>query len=139
MNPQPKINLILADDSSDFNEAVSFFLSRYPALNILDVCENGQELLESEHLSQADVILLDIRMPIMDGLEATRAIKKDRPNLKVIGITMDEDELLLKETEEAGFDGLIYKVNVVRHLLDEVERVFADIPGKDPISTRILN
>lgn len=103
------INVILADDQEIVREGIKMILSLDNEINILGEAENGKQLLEVLSEKTPDVILMDIRMPIMDGVEATRLIKEKYPNIKVIILTtFNEDEYIFKGLKN-GADGYILK------------------------------
>ncbi len=105
------IKILIADDQSLFREALKTLLSAYPGLEIVGDASNGEEALRLAFTLAPDVVLMDLRMPVMDGVEATRKIVKLGKNIKVIVLTtFDEDETV--------FDGL--RAGAVGYLLKDV-------------------
>ena len=84
-----KINLVIADDEQLFRSGIRFLLEREENFNVIYEARNGQELLDfiSNTEEFPDVILMDLKMPEMDGIEATKAIHKSHPNIKIIALT----------------------------------------------------
>ncbi|WP_315067733.1 response regulator transcription factor [uncultured Clostridium sp.] len=104
------INVILVDDQKIVREGIKMILSLDNEINVIEEAENGKHLLEilSEGILP-DVILMDIRMPIMDGVEATKIIKENYINIKVIILTtFNEDEYIFDGITN-GADGYILK------------------------------
>ena len=102
------INIILVDDQKIVREGIKMILSLEEEINIMDEAENGRQLLEILNDDKLpDVILMDVRMPIMDGVEATKIIKKNYKNIKVIILTtFNEDEYIFDGIKN-GADGYI--------------------------------
>ena len=87
------IKILIADDQSLFREALKTLLSAYPGLDIVGDASNGEEALRLAFTLAPDVVLMDLRMPVMDGVEATRKIVKLGKSIKVIVLTtFDDDE-----------------------------------------------
>lgn len=103
------INVILVDDQEIVREGLKMILSLYEEINILAEAENGKQLITLLEKLQPDVILIDVRMPIMDGVEATKIIKEKYENIKVIILTtFNEDEYIFKAIKN-GADGYLLK------------------------------
>jgi len=104
-----QIKVAIADDHKIFRKGV--ILSMRPYMNIKFVMEadNGEELLEKIPESMPDVILCDLRMPIKDGIDATKAITKNFPGIRVIILTMYEDERFVGHLMDCGAAGYLLK------------------------------
>jgi len=105
------IKILIADDQSLFREALRTLLSAYPGLEIVGDASNGEEALRLAFTLNPDVVLMDLRMPVVDGVEATRKIVKLGKNIKVIVLTTFDDD-------ETVFDGL--RAGAVGYLLKDV-------------------
>ena len=118
-----KIKIIIADDYPRYIQGLKHILSTSSIYKILDECENGLELTKSPELPFVNVLLVDIDMPVMNGIEAAKKINWDYPQLPMIAITMHQDTLYLNDIIGAGFKAFIYKPEAADNLLNVIEQV----------------
>ena len=118
-----KIKIILVDDNKIFNEGLNVILSKCPNYYILDSCGSGLELLECPHLHKADIILLDIQMPLMNDLEVAKKINIKYPYIKMLALSMHIDKVFLEDIIEAGFNGFIYKPDTSKKINEVIPRI----------------
>jgi len=97
--------LVIADDHALLRSGIRSMLAGEPDLEVVGEAANGQEALELCRSLQPDLVLMDVRMPRMDGLAATRAIKEEFPRTSVVMVTMQEDPDYLFEAVIAGAAG----------------------------------
>ena len=103
------IKVALADDQTIVREGIKMILSLDGELNVIFEAGDGNELLDKMKLHKPDVVLMDIRMPVLDGVEATRIIKEKYPDVRVIILTtFNEDEYIFQGLKN-GADGYILK------------------------------
>jgi DNA-binding NarL/FixJ family response regulator len=103
------IRVVMADDHEIFRDGFKLMLSRNKDIQLIAEAENGRELVELVGIHSPDVVVTDIKMPIMDGIEATKAIKSKFPEVAIIGLSMfDEDDLII-EMLDAGALGYLLK------------------------------
>ena len=98
-------------------------LNSEPNLQIIDEAKDGQETIELTRLQRPDLVLMDVRMPKVNGLEATRTIKEELPTTKVLIMSAYEDPGLDSEAVRAGADGYVLKLSPVRELSDAIRGV----------------
>lgn len=103
------IRTILVDDHAIIRDGISFLLQQEPDIEIVDQAGNGQELLEKLANAPADVVLMDINMPIMGGEEATRRVRALYPQTQVLILSMLDHEAYIGRMLEAGATGYILK------------------------------
>jgi DNA-binding NarL/FixJ family response regulator len=111
MSPQPvkKLRLLLADDQSLFREALRTLLALQPDFEIVAEAENGERAVALAKVHKPDVVLMDLRMPVMGGVEATRRLVQACPTARVVVLTtFDEDEEIF-EALRAGALGYLLK------------------------------
>jgi len=114
------IKILIADDQSLFREALKTLLSAYPGLDIIGDASNGEEALRLAFTLSPDVVLMDLRMPIMDGVEATRKIVKLGKNIKVIVLTTFDDDETVFEGLRAGAVGYLLKDVSAEKLIEAI-------------------
>jgi DNA-binding NarL/FixJ family response regulator len=103
------IRVVMADDHEIFRDGFKLMLSRNKDIELIAEAENGRDLVELVGTHSPDVVVTDIKMPIMDGIEATRVIKSKHPQIGIIGLSMfDEDDLII-EMLDAGALGYLLK------------------------------
>jgi DNA-binding NarL/FixJ family response regulator len=117
-----RITIVIADDHRSYGEALEIALDREDDLVVLDVVDGGADAIRSTTERHPDVVLMDLRMPHVDGIEATRRIREEDGQAAIIILTGDEDELSLARAIEAGARGSVSKaapiadvVRAVRH------------------------
>ena len=118
-----KIKLIVADDSKAFMKALLTLLSENPKYEVLDICADGQELVQSPKLGYADVVLTDIEMPQMNGIQAAKKINQLFNHIPIVALTMHKDKIFLNDIISVGFKGFIYKPEMADNLFDVIDSV----------------
>jgi DNA-binding NarL/FixJ family response regulator len=109
-NPLP-IRVIIADDHVLFRTGVIAALSSKKDIKIVHEAENGQHLLNLIETVDTDIVLLDIQMPIMDGITALPELKKRAPHIKVIMLTMMDDHSMINKLMELGANSYLSKTS----------------------------
>lgn len=123
MMSKEKINIILVDDSKAFLEALQVVLKKCTNCNVIDICYNGKELVGCESLPKADLIISDIEMPEMNGIEAAKRVNYSYPQLPMLALTMHIEGVFLEDIVMAGFRGFVYKPEVSIKLNDVINKV----------------
>ncbi|MDX2046990.1 MAG: response regulator transcription factor [Chitinophagaceae bacterium] len=103
------IKVAIADDHKIFRKGVILSLRSYTNIKFVQEAENGDELLQGIPESQPDVILMDLRMPQKDGIESTKVISRQYPDIRVLVLTMYEDERFVSHLMENGANGYLLK------------------------------
>lgn len=86
-------------------------LNACPDIQVVGEAENGEQAVELVQTLQPDVVVMDINMPVLNGIEATRLIKARHPSIYVIGLSMHGDQIVIKTFSEAGGDKYVNKGN----------------------------
>ena len=118
------IKILIADDQSLFREALRTLLNAYPGLDIIGDASNGEEALRLAFTLSPDVVLMDLRMPIMDGVEATRKIVKLGKSIKVIVLTTFDDDETVFEGLRAGAVGYLLKDVSAAKLIEAIRAAY---------------
>ena len=123
--PGPAARLVIADDHPLAREGMRAMLASEPDLEIVGEAEDGQEALGLCRRLRPDLVLMDVRMPKMDGLEATREIKRELPRTIVLMVTSHENPDYLLEALKAGAGGYVLKEVSQRRMTEEIRRALA--------------
>jgi DNA-binding NarL/FixJ family response regulator len=126
--------LLLADDHDLVRDGFHRMLGREPDLEVVGEAANGREAVELCRSLRPDLVLMDVRMPEMDGLEATRTIKAERPEVSVLVVSTHENPDYLFEALKAGAAGYVLKDAPKRRLVDAVRRV---LNGESPLNQEL--
>ena len=108
---EKKIKIVLADDHNIVLDGLKSLIRETPDIEVIGAAHNGNEALQiiSLNRSEIDIAVLDIEMPVMDGLETTRRILAEFPKIKVLILTMHEKDSFIQEIVKAGASGYILK------------------------------
>jgi DNA-binding NarL/FixJ family response regulator len=129
-----EIRVMVVDDHHDTREALSVLIRGTHGLMLCGVCDSGNGVTERVTAQRPDVILMDLNMPLVDGIEATRTIKKNFPGIQILVQTVFEDEEKIFAAISAGASGYVLKSTQPAKL---VEAVFEIYNGGSPMSPSI--
>ncbi len=119
-----RIKVLLADDHLILREGIRLLLEKVSDMEIVGEADNGEEAVAKvEHLAP-DVVLMDITMPRMNGLEATRQIKQKHPEMKILILTMHETDQYIAGMLEAGASGYVVKAATSSELISAIRAVY---------------
>lgn len=121
-----KIRCVIADDHKLFRQGVIFSLSEYDTLVMVGEAEDGQQLIDMLEETRPDVILMDLKMPGMDGIEATRYIHQHYPDIRILVLSMYDDEKFIVHLMETGASGYLLKNAEPEEILGAIEAAFAN-------------
>jgi DNA-binding NarL/FixJ family response regulator len=116
------VRILVVDDHPVVRHGLRMLLSR-PEWEIIDEAADGIEAVDKANLLKPDVIVLDVSMPRMDGLEACRRIRKSVPESEILIVTQHDSAQMMREAITAGARGYVVKSNVARDLPTAVEAV----------------
>lgn len=122
-----KITLAIADDHRLFREGLSSIFRQYPTIEVIIEAANGQELLDKIAVAAAspDVVLMDLDMPVLDGMKATEILKKTYPQIKVLVISMHNQDQIILKMLDLGANGYLLKDAEADELIKAIETVKA--------------
>ncbi|MCB2222067.1 MAG: response regulator transcription factor [Bacteroidetes bacterium] len=118
--------VIIVDDHVIFRKGLYTILNEIDFIKVVGEASNGNELLELLKKQPADVILMDIKMPVMDGIEATKKVSARYPDIKVIALTMFEEISYFNKMIEAGASGFLLKKTTSEELERAINLVLED-------------
>lgn len=136
MTEMEPYRIVIADDHSLFRDVVKKSIEEVPELQVVGTAGDGLELLEVLRKSPVDMIILDIAMPNLQGIEVTQQIKNLYPGLKILILTMHKSQEHVIRAMEAGADGYLVKENTYTDLIAAIDALRE---GKTYISSLISN
>lgn len=122
---EEKLKIVIVDDSNTFAESIKYFIEKILFLEVILIVQNGNELIDSNLYQRADLILMDIEMPEINGIETAKQVLWRYNNLKLIAITNYEDNAYLSQLISAGFKGCVFKRNIYSELEEAIEKIMS--------------
>lgn len=128
------IEVIICDDQEVVCQGLKAILGTSPEISVAGIANNGLEALELLEKKDADVVLMDLKMPIMNGIHATRAIKVKHPEVKVLVLTTYDADAWLFDAVRNGADGYLLKDTSREDLIQAISEVTA---GNTPVDSKV--
>ena len=119
-----KIRLLLADDHAVLRAGLKTLFSAQPDLEVVAEAATGEEAVRKSREVAPDIVLMDITMPGLKGVQATQEIKRQNPNIKVLVLTMHEEESYLYQMLRAGADSYVPKKAAATELIDAIRATY---------------
>ncbi|MFH6602929.1 response regulator [Maribacter algicola] len=115
-----KYSVAIVDDHTLLSQAISSLVQSFDGFSSLYICKNGKELLNKleDPKNIPDIVLMDINMPILNGIETSEILREDYPNIKVLALSIEEDENTILQMLRAGARGYLMK-DTEREILEE--------------------
>ena len=117
------IRIALADDHQSITDGIKLLINYRDNIEFVGIAQDGEALLELIELKRPNIVITDLRMPKMDGIQATRVIKKEYPNIKVLALSMFDQHEAVRQMVDAGVSGYVLKNSSLEHLLEAIEKV----------------
>ncbi len=135
-----KIKVLIADDHTILRQGIKALLDNQKGIEVIGEAKDGREVLKAVENSMPDVVLMDIAMPGLNGLEATRRIKKKFPAMKVLVLTMYTNEEYIFQVLNAGANGYLVKETAFQDLISAIEAVYRNEAFMSPsISKKVID
>lgn len=133
------IKVLVADDQELIRESLKIVLNSKPGIEVTDTVANGQEVVRSVRQEKPDVILMDIRMPKMDGVQCTKIIKDNYPAIKIIILTTFDDDEYVYSALKFGASGYLLKGVSMDELVNAIATVHSGRAMINPdITTKVV-
>jgi two-component system, NarL family, response regulator LiaR len=126
------INVLLADDHDILRDGLSTVMNEFPDINVVGMAGSGWDAIDQCNALQPDVVLMDILMPDIDGLSATRIIREHHPNIRVVVLSSFEEEHLVQSAHEVGVSGYLLKNVSIDELANAIRDAYLGKPGTFP-------
>ena len=128
------IRIVITDDHQLFRDGIANLLSTSPHIEVVAQAKNGQEAIEKAKRLKPDIMIMDLSLPIINGVDATRILHQELPETKVLVLSMHADENYIKEALEAGAFGYLFKDCTYDQLIEAINSVYQ---GKKYLSDKI--
>jgi DNA-binding NarL/FixJ family response regulator len=128
MGEEAPIRVVIADDHRSFGEALQIALDKEQDLAVIEIVTDGNEAVRAATSGHPDVVLMDLQMPGIDGIEATKRIRDEGVDSAVIILTGDEDDVGLARAVQAGAKGVLRKTEPVLDLASAIRRAHRGEP-----------
>ena len=134
-----KIRVLIADDHPIFLEGLCTLIAlKYPEIEVVAAVQTGREAVDKERELAPDMVLLDIRMPDLDGIEAARLMRQRRPELKIVMLTTFNEKDLVSEALRAGAKGFVLKQKPVSEVIHDLKAVYyGNVLISDPAAEKL--
>ena len=126
---QQLVRLVIADDHALVREGLVLLLKRVPGIRVVAEAGDGDQAIALAHEHQPDVVLMDVHMPVLDGLKATERLARELPAVRVIGLSMYEDDEIGPAMHRVGAVGYLSKDCSASELAAAIRRVATNAPA----------
>ena len=132
-------NVLLVDDHDLMREGMRLIINRFPSINVVGELSDGSKL-EKYNLSNVDLILMDIKMSKMNGIDATKLAKRRKPSIKVIALSMHEEDSFIHRMLKAGANGYVLKNSPKKEVKQAIQNVMkGELHLSKQISEKVLS
>jgi two-component system nitrate/nitrite response regulator NarL len=122
------VRVLIADDEPLFVEMVEALLADEDQIEVVATAQDGQEAVELARAHDPDVIVMDISMPVIDGIEATRQIHKENPDARILLLTGSSTSADVDRSRTAGVSGFLTKDRIAAHLVETILDLDRELP-----------
>jgi len=126
------MKLLIVDDDALIRKSLSLLLSREEGITVVGTATNGGEAFDLCEAHQPEVVLMDIRMPHMDGISATRKIKEHYPHMRIMMLTTFDDKPNIQQALSAGADGYLLKTDEISNIAGKLRALVSGVGILDP-------
>ncbi len=134
-----KLRILLADDHRIVREGLRFLIDGQPDMHVVGEAANGREVLIKARDLKPDVVVMDLSMPELNGLQATERLRTDLPDIKIVALTANEDESYLRQLAKVGAAGYVLKRSAGDELIKAIGVVAkGGVYFEGPLASRAL-
>ncbi len=133
-----KIRILLVDDHAVLRMGLRTLLSQESDIEVVGEASDGEEAVAKVKRLSPDIVIMDISMPVMDGLEATRRIQQSYPEVKVLVLTIHDNEQYLFQVLEAGGSGYLVKSSADTELISAIRAIYRGEAFLSPLATKMV-
>lgn len=132
------VRILIVDDHQIIRQGLQLLLAQEPDFDLVGEAADGEQAIAQADALTPDVVLMDVNMPGMNGIEATRLIKQKHPDMKVVVLSMFDDRHFIEAMQQAGASGYVVKEAAYELLVSAIREVMADNeafppdPGREP-------
>ena len=119
------VRILIADDNGPVRSRLRSLLSECPGWSVCGEAVDGVEAVEKTKALKPDVVLMDVSMPRMDGLKATRIIHRDMPEIRIIVVSQNDLSITSRQAADTGAKAAVSKLDVCEELIPAIEKVLA--------------
>jgi DNA-binding NarL/FixJ family response regulator len=120
-----KIRVLIADDDWAFRDSLRELIERQPELSVVGAAADGLQAIDLAENLDPDAVVIDLHMPLLDGVTAAARLRRDHPNVCLIALTGDEAPALHRAVCDAGADEVLLKAEFVDRLIERIGRAMA--------------
>jgi DNA-binding NarL/FixJ family response regulator len=130
LNEKIRFRTLVVDDSAAVRRSLALLVATQQPLKVVGTAENGREAIDKVEELTPDLVLMDLQMPEINGLDATAKIRRHHPAVRVIVVTLHDNHHLRSACQRAGAHGFVSKTSGAQEILGEIQRVLAaSVPG----------
>ena len=118
-----KITITIVDDHALFRNGLKILLDTNPEFKVIGEAINGKEFLDNLDNNMPDIVLMDINMPVMDGIEATQLANEKYPDIKIVALSMFGEEEYYYKMINAGVKGFLLKNSEINEVIEAIKQV----------------
>lgn len=133
---QDTIKILIADDHRTFAEALKMALAQEPGIKVTAVVHDGDEAVEISRKKHPDIVLMDVAMPRTDGIAATKEIKRERPDTRVVMLSAYEEDHTVARAIDAGASGFLSKLGPMKDVARSIRAAYRGEPLIEPQEVR---
>lgn len=130
------IKILIADDHRTFAEALKMALAQEPGIKVTAVVHDGDEAVEISRKKHPDIVLMDVAMPRTDGITATKEIKRERPDTRVVMLSAYEEDHTVARAIDAGASGFLSKLSPMKDVARSIRAAYRGEPLIEPQEVR---